>query len=118
MSNYTEPHKILSCLLSTARSIQTTINAEQGKKGVALGADDFLPIFIYVVANSEVENMEAISQYLWSLADPEELTGQLGYYLTVFCSSLEFIKNTSLEEMERKVTSKEIISDPNFLTQN
>jgi len=86
IDNHIQPYKMLGCILSAARAIYQSVNLEHcgNQKTVMLSADDFLPIFIYVVVNSGVENMESKSLYLWELSDPQELTGEKGYYLTVF----------------------------------
>lgn len=44
----------------------------------SLGADDFLPIFIYVLVNSKVEGVAAQSLILETLCDPKKMIGEAG----------------------------------------
>jgi len=63
-----------------------------------LSADDFLPIFIYVIVHADVEQLETLSEYVYELCDPEQLNGEGGYYLTVFVSSLQYLKTFGFEK--------------------
>ena len=45
------------------------------------------------MVNSDIHDLETTSNYIWNLSEPEALGGEGGYYLTVFCSAIEFIKN-------------------------
>lgn len=81
-----------------------------------LSADDLLPILIYVIIHSNISNLESQSQYIWNLSDPDDLTGESGYYLTMFSSTIEYLKD--LSEPQPNSTSNitdsiefEIISD-------
>lgn len=46
---------------------------------------------MHVIVNSEVGGLESTNQFLWQLCDPMQLTGESGYYLTVFSSILSLI---------------------------
>lgn len=89
-----------------------------------LSGDDFLPvneatrvkyfdsftnmtlqIFIYVVVNSDLRDLETTANYIWNLSEPEALSGEGGYYLTVFCSAIEFIKNFESSSTSTSVTA-------------
>jgi len=89
------PSDMVMALLATARSIYTTVNYEKtkaGKKVEFLSADDFLPIFIYVIVHADIDQLETLSEYIYELCDPELLNGEGGYYLTVFVSCLQYLK--------------------------
>lgn len=89
------PADKIACLLETARVIYSTVNFNRLRRGDSpgyLSADEFLPIFIYVVVHCDIQNMETTSEILWSLSDPEQLNGEGGYYLTTFSSALHYIK--------------------------
>jgi hypothetical protein len=63
-----------------------------------LGADDFLPIFIYVLCHSDINTPLLNKELLWSLCHPDQLYGESGYYLTVYESALEFVENIEVDE--------------------
>ena len=57
----------------------------------SLCADDFFPIFVYVVMNAKISKLETIKQYIGSMAPRVSLTGEVGYYFTVFEAVIEYI---------------------------
>lgn len=94
MSNYTLPFEKLECILSCVRAVVDTAKIEKSySEASGISADDLIPIMIYVVSNSNAVHLESICQYLWLLSDPTELSGEGGYYLTLFSSVVEYIKN-------------------------
>lgn len=64
---------------------------------MALAADDFLPIFIFVVVQcctqAAMPAPMRTRDLLWALADDTHLQSEAGYYLTMFEAALEFLKN-------------------------
>ncbi|EFA83487.1 vacuolar sorting protein 9 domain-containing protein [Heterostelium album PN500] len=107
-------------LNSSARSIYNYINYERKLNNINqdmfLSADDFLPvssnccfIYIYVVVNSGVKDLEFINQYLWQLCDPDRLGGEGGYYLTVFSSTLSLLRSLNMENIERATMIDDLI---------
>ncbi|KAF2078239.1 hypothetical protein CYY_000429 [Polysphondylium violaceum] len=100
------PHDKLDTILSSARAIYNSLNYEKNLKNKVhqdyfLSADDFLPIYLYVVVNSGVKDLEFTNQYLWQLSDPDKLGGEGGYYLTVFSSILSLIKSLNMENIDK-----------------
>lgn len=67
-----------------------------------LAADDFFPIFVYVVVNSTIESPEFSKQYIWNLAQKNSLNGEGGYYLTVFEAAIQYIKTLDIAAQEKK----------------
>eukprot|EP01132_Coremiostelium_polycephalum_P000973 gene973-1238_t len=108
------PQDKLDTILLSARAIYNTVNYEQNlknkiQKDYYLSADDFLPIYLYVVVNSGVEDLELINQFCWQLGDPEKLSGEGGYYLTVFSSTLSLIKSLNMDKIENATIIDELI---------
>ncbi len=58
-----------------------------------LGADDFFPVFTFVVVRAQLTRPLLLKELLWSLCDPLMLQGEGGYYLTVYEAALEYIRN-------------------------
>ena len=58
-----------------------------------LGADDLVPIFIYVMCQCYQNLKHPITNrdLLWSICLPDQLHGEAGYYLTLYESAVEFI---------------------------
>ena len=96
------PTHMLIVLLSAVHSIHNTyyIEAKEqllntpGKEKLEpdpLGADDFLPIFVYVTASANLSNPQTAFQMIAHLSNRDRLEGLAKYFLTVFESALWFL---------------------------
>ncbi|KAJ8792168.1 hypothetical protein J1605_020019 [Eschrichtius robustus] len=61
--------------------------------GKSYGADDFLPVLMYVLARSNLTEMLLNVEYMMELMDPALQLGEGSYYLTTTYGALEHIKN-------------------------
>ena len=66
-----------------------------------LGADDFLPIFIYCVNRAEIERPYALSILLRNLCNEDRLLGEIGYYLSSFEATIAYIHELDLSSMNQ-----------------
>ncbi|XP_064621542.1 uncharacterized protein LOC135484216 isoform X2 [Lineus longissimus] len=97
------PLKKLENLLGATSAIYNGVE-EQGaddksKNSVPMGADDFLPVFIYVIVQCGLISAEIEADYMWGLLHPSLLAGEGGYYLTTLSSAVHVLKNFSDEEL-------------------
>jgi len=60
---------------------------------IFLGADDFLPIFVWVLVQTGMVAAEVEAEYMWGLLHPSLLSGEGGYYLTTLSSAVNVLKN-------------------------
>lgn len=93
----------LQALVHAAKAIYSEFKCEvlpilRAQKGdslsstdAMLGADDFLPIFIFVVCQAHLLHPLWNKDLLWRLCHPDQLRGESGYYLTMYESAIEFI---------------------------
>lgn len=71
----------LDALMAVAHDIPALHRKEHPGDGAnGLGADDFLPIFIYVLVNSRVEDLAVQSVVLETLCDPKKMMGEAGQF--------------------------------------
>lgn len=63
-----------------------------------LGADDFLPLFVWVLVQSGMIAAEIEAEYMWGLLHPSLLSGEGGYYLTTLSSAVHVLKNFRASE--------------------
>lgn len=85
----------LDALMAVAHDIPALHRMEHpGDSTTGLGADDFLPIFIYVLVNSTVENFAAQSAVIEALCDPKKMMGEAGVRA---CVAL-FVASTALTD--------------------
>lgn len=69
------------------------MSSSSGGKGLMLGADDFLPLFVWVLVQSGMIAAEIEAEYMWGLLHPSLLSGEGGYYLTTLSSAVHVLKN-------------------------
>ncbi|XP_050407015.2 protein sprint isoform X2 [Patella vulgata] len=90
------PVKKLENLLAATSTIYQCV---QGKKQIpnrgpaSLGADDFLPMLIYVLVHSGMVSAEIEADYMWGLLNQTLQSGEGGYYLTTFSSAVLVLRN-------------------------
>mmetsp|Transcript_7229 Transcript_7229/g.10580 ORF Transcript_7229/g.10580 Transcript_7229/m.10580 type:complete len:949 (-) Transcript_7229:931-3777(-) len=65
---------------------------------VDLGADDFLPIFIYCVVQAKIDRPCALCVLLRSLCEQKNLIGEVGYYLASFEAAITHIQEINLAD--------------------
>ncbi|XP_075155650.1 src homology 2 domain-containing protein sprint isoform X3 [Haematobia irritans] len=80
--------------------ISTIFDATGCPRGQQLGADDFLPILVYVVAKCGFVGAEIEAEFMWGLLQPTLLNGEPGYYLTALCSAVHVLKSFMTSENE------------------
>jgi hypothetical protein len=99
--------------LNLARA-KTEANPDEG----SLGADDFLPAFIYVVLKSCVPRLQSNCEYIQAFHSPDRLMGKSGYCFVNLRSAIEFISSMDASQIsidpeyfERKMEEGERLLD-------
>lgn len=89
------PLKKMECLLAATSTIYKCMTQNLNKKEgvVTIGADDFLPMLIYVLVQCGIVAAEIEADYMWGLIHPSLLNGEGGYYLTSLSSAVLALKN-------------------------
>jgi len=72
--------------------------AESPEDRPTLGADEFLPIFIFCVTRSEIERPCALCALLEKLCSPSKQMGETGYYLASFTAAIAHIRELDLTD--------------------
>ncbi|XP_061763586.1 ras and Rab interactor 2-like isoform X2 [Nerophis ophidion] len=103
MSKMYSPEKKVSLLLRVCKLIYTIM---QDNSGRMYGADDFLPMLTYVVAQCDMPQLDTDIQYMMELLDPYLLQGEGGYYLTSAYGAMALIKNFQEEQAARVLSSE------------
>uniref|UniRef100_A0A3Q1EAC3 Ras and Rab interactor 2 n=1 Tax=Acanthochromis polyacanthus TaxID=80966 RepID=A0A3Q1EAC3_9TELE len=97
------PEKKVTLLLRVCKLIYTIM---QDNSGRMYGADDFLPMLTYVVAQCDMPQLDTDIQYMMELLDPSLLQGEGGYYLTSAYGAMSLIKNFQEEQAARVLSSE------------
>ena len=94
------PTDAIFTLLGVAKAIYTSYNFERNRtlppskrKHHILGADDFLPILIFVIVRSRLACALELLRYMNELGNPDVTCSEGGYYLTVFEAAVEYLKS-------------------------
>ncbi|KFQ37596.1 Ras and Rab interactor 3, partial [Mesitornis unicolor] len=85
------PEKKIATLLKSCKLIYDSM--AHGNPGKPYGADDFLPVLMYVLARSNLTEVLLNVEYMMELMDPALQLGEGSYYLTTTYGALEHIKN-------------------------
>lgn len=103
MNKLYSPEKKVSLLLRVCKLIYTIMEDNSGR---LYGADDFLPMLTYVLAQCDMPQLDTEILYMMELLDPSMLHGEGGYYLTSAYGAMSLIKNFQ-EEQAAQVLSSE-----------
>jgi hypothetical protein len=87
----------LRAIVDAAREISQLHETEHNGHEL-LGADEFLPIFIFCVIRAEMERPCALSILLQTLCDQINRIGEIGYFLASFEAVIAHIKGIDLAE--------------------
>uniref|UniRef100_A0A4W4GSK6 Ras and Rab interactor 2 n=1 Tax=Electrophorus electricus TaxID=8005 RepID=A0A4W4GSK6_ELEEL len=96
------PEKKVQLLLRVCKLIYTVMEDNSGR---LYGADDFLPMLTYVLAQCDMPQLDTEIQYMMELLDPSLLQGEGGYYLTSAYGAMSLIRNFQEEQAARVLSS-------------
>ncbi|KAK1793074.1 hypothetical protein P4O66_011481 [Electrophorus voltai] len=96
------PQKKINLLLKTCKMIYESMSV--GCPGKAHGADDFLPVLMYVLARCNMISLVLDVEYMMELMDPALQLGEGSYYLTTTYGALEHIKNYDKQAITRQLS--------------
>ncbi|KAM4690041.1 ras and Rab interactor 3 [Rhinophrynus dorsalis] len=85
------PEKKVTYLLKACKLIYDSMAT--GNPGKPHGADDFLPVLMYVLARCDLVSLLLDVEYMMELMDPALQLGEGSYYLTTTYGALEHIKS-------------------------
>ncbi|XP_018120595.1 ras and Rab interactor 2 isoform X2 [Xenopus laevis] len=103
MQKMYSPEKKVMLLLRVCKLIYTCMENNSGRM---YGADDFLPVLTYVIAQCDMLEIDTEIEYMMELLDPALLHGEGGYYLTSAYGALSLIKNFQEEQAARLLNSE------------
>ncbi|XP_068455480.1 ras and Rab interactor 2 [Clinocottus analis] len=103
MSKLYSPEKKVTMLLRVCKLIYTIMEDNSGR---LYGADDFLPMLTYVLAQCDMPQLDHEILYMMELLDPSLLHGEGGYYLTSAYGAMSLIRNFQEEQAARVLSSE------------
>lgn len=100
------PQKKIEMLLKACKIIYDSMSVSS--PGRAHGADDFLPVMMYVLARSNLSALQLDVEYMMELMDPALTLGEGSYYLTTTYGALEHIKTFDQQRSATRQLSREV----------
>nr|XP_020475271.1 ras and Rab interactor 2-like isoform X2 [Monopterus albus] len=97
------PEKKVTMLLRVCKLIYTIMEENSGR---LCGADDFLPMLTYVLAQCDMPQLDNEILYMMELLDPSLLHGEGGYYLTSAYGAMSLIRNFQEDQAARVLSSE------------
>ena len=93
----TLPFDRLELLLKVAKAIPLVFTEEHPGSEKLLGADEFLPIFIYVLVKSKIVDLLALNEELQAFCDPDKKLSETGYYMATLEASIQHILDADID---------------------
>ena len=90
---------IIRCAKEIMRLYKEEHPVELNKEQIPLGADDFLPVFIFTVLRSDLGRAASLLALLNGMLNVK--IGETGYYLATFEAAVEHVKSMGEEEEEK-----------------
>ncbi|XP_038144014.1 ras and Rab interactor 3 [Cyprinodon tularosa] len=100
------PQRKIELLLKTCKIIYDSMSISC--PGRSHGADDFLPVMMYVLARSNLAALQLDVEYMMELMDPALTLGEGSYYLTTTYGALEHIKTFDQQRSATRQLSREV----------
>jgi len=103
----TLPHDRLAALVSAAKAVPSLFMLEHPEATRPLGADEFLPIFIYILVRAcrsshptqpALTNLLALNEEMQALCDPDLRMSESGYYLATLEAALQHLAEADPRE--------------------
>ena len=108
VNSYRAPADKAQCVVRCASFLFNQLGLSRTDEGARPGADDFLPVFIYVVLHSDVPQLHANVEYINSYRNPRALMSKAGYCLVNLQSAMAFLTNVRAESLTGIGTQEEL----------
>lgn len=104
MNDYKAPRDKLTCVLNCCRVLSQLCSTKEGA-----GADDFLPLLIYVTLKGRPARIWSNLEYIRRFRASNRLTGEASYYFTNAVSAAEFFRQLTPSQLSN-VSWQEVVS--------
>ncbi|ETI56956.1 hypothetical protein, variant 2 [Phytophthora nicotianae P1569] len=91
INSFRSPGDKINCIVRCCSVIFSVLNLSRGDSGSRPGADDFLPVFIYIVLHSQIPRLYSNCEYISAYRNQADLMSKAGYCFVNLRSAVEFI---------------------------
>lgn len=109
MDDKLAPQDKLACIVRCSKLVfdilqrtrDSSGSSAGGGGGNAAGADEFLPVLIYITIKANLRTLQSNLQFISRFCNPSKLmSGEGGYYFTNMCCAASFIETLSAKSLE------------------
>lgn len=100
INSFRTPREKLNCVVNASQMVFNVLSLARDKAGARPGADDFLPVFIYVVLKAQVPRLPSNVKYIEQYRDPTDMMSRGGYCFVNLQSAAEFIMTLGPESLK------------------
>ena len=104
MEEYKTPRDKMIAIINTCKIISNMVYNSKNN-GQPTGADEFLPMLIYLVLKTNLKKTNSSVSFIVDFRSEKRLKGLEEYYFTAFQSAIEFIE--TLDETKLKIDPQE-----------
>ena len=90
INHYKAPRDKMVCILNCCKVISNLLT--HAREGQPYGADEFLPLLIYITLKANPEDLHSNIQYISNYRHPSKLSAEPGYFFTQLVSSVHFLE--------------------------
>lgn len=94
------PYDKLQCLAEACKEVPRLYILEHPSSSGPLAADDFLPIFIYVLVNADIDNLLELKHILPEMCEPSQRLSEMGYYVATFAAAVEHLVEKLMDQAD------------------
>ncbi|TMW65781.1 hypothetical protein Poli38472_008423 [Pythium oligandrum] len=91
INSFRSPGDKINCIVRCCSIIFSVLNLARGDSANRPGADDFLPVFIYIVLQSKIPRLYSNCEYIAAYRNSADLMSKAGYCFVNLRSAIEFI---------------------------
>eukprot|EP00891_Asterochloris_glomerata_P004098 jgi/Astpho2/4098/gw1.00063.257.1_t len=92
INNYKAPRDKLVCILNCCRVVTNLLQAASQRGSGAVGADDFLPVLIYVVIHANPPQLASNLEYITRFRMQSRMVSEAAYFFTQLYSAASFVE--------------------------
>lgn len=109
------PYEVVGCIISSIYSIFNTKRIETlTYSNIKFSLVDLFRILFFVISNSTVEEYQSLYYFTMLLSDPSEINGEIGYFVTIFFSAIEFIKEFEIDSITKNKLEIDLNNNGSF----
>ena len=90
INHYKAPRDKMVCILNCCKVISNLLT--HAREGQPYGADEFLPLLIYITLKANPEDIHSNIEYIQSYRHPSKLAAEPGYFFTQLVSAVHFLE--------------------------